>query len=188
MPIIVSDYNPAWPALFTQLANPIQHCLGAFPTATIEHVGSTSVPGLAAKPIIDMDIVVQHMADIPAIIAVLATLGYVHRGDMGIVGREAFRAPADLPAHHLYLGHGDAPSIRNHLLLRDYLRQHPQAVIAYTQLKRDLATRYGDDIDAYVEGKSQFIADILMHQGMESTHVAAIQQQNRATVVRNPTP
>jgi GrpB-like predicted nucleotidyltransferase (UPF0157 family) len=180
MPIIVSDYNPVWPVLFAQLANPIQQCLGAFPTATVAHVGSTSVPGLAAKPIIDMDIVVQHMADIPAIIAVLATLGSIHRGDMGIVGREAFHAPANLPAHHLYLGHVDAPSIRNHLLLRDYLRQHPQAVIAYTQLKRDLAVRYGDDIDAYVAGKSQFIADVLTRQGMDVHDVADIQHQNRS--------
>jgi len=180
MPIIVSDYNPAWPALFTQLANPIHHQLGAFPTATIEHVGSTSVPGLAAKPIIDMDIVVQNMADIPAIIAALAPLGYVHRGNLGIAGREAFARPVDTFPHHLYLGHIDAPSIRNHLLLRDYLRQHPQAVAIYTQLKHDLAARCGDDIDGYVAGKSQFIAEILTAQGMIAADVTDIQRQNRS--------
>lgn len=179
MTIIVCAYDPTWPALFAQLAAPIRRQLANYPAIAIEHVGSTAVPGLAAKPIIDMDIVVQHPADIPGIIAALAPLGYVHRGDLGIAGREAFSRPAHTPAHNLYLGLASAPSMRNHLLLRDYLRQHPQAVLAYGKLKQQLAQQYPDDIDAYVAGKSQFIADILTAQGMDAQQVADIQQQNK---------
>lgn len=179
MPIIVCAYDPTWPALFAHLATPIRYVLRDYTAIAIEHVGSTSVPGLAAKPVIDMDIVVQRPADIPGIITALAPLGYVHRGDLGIAGREAFSRPANTPAHNLYLGLASAPSIRNHLLLRDYLRQHPQAVLAYGQLKLQLASQYGDDIDAYVAGKSQFIADILTVQGMDAQQVADIQQQNQ---------
>ena len=180
MTIVICAYDATWPLRFVQLAHPIQQALARFHHITIEHVGSTSVPGLAAKPIIDMDIVVQNMADIPAIIAALAPLGYVHRGNLGIAGREAFARPVDTFPHHLYLGHIDAPSIRNHLLLRDYLRQHPQAVTIYTQLKHDLAARCGDDIDGYVAGKSQFIAEILTAQGMIAADVTDIQRQNRS--------
>lgn len=179
MPIIVCAYDPTWPALFAHLAAPIRHQLANYTAIAIEHVGSTSVPGLAAKPVIDMDIVVQHAGDIPGIIAALAPLGYRHQGDLGIAGRAAFTRPANSPAHNLYLGLASAPSIRNHLLLRDYLRQHPQAVLAYGQLKLQLASQYGDDIDAYVAGKSQFIADILTLQGMDAADVADIQRQNQ---------
>ncbi|MFM7679577.1 MAG: GrpB family protein, partial [Roseiflexaceae bacterium] len=146
----------------------------------IAHVGSTAVPGLAAKPIIDMDIVMHQPADIASIIAALAPLGYVHRGDLGIAGREAFDRPTDTFPHHLYLGLASAASIRNHLLLRDYLRQHPAAAQAYGQLKQQLAQQHPDDIDAYVAGKSQFIADILTQQGMLAADVTDIQRQNRA--------
>lgn len=179
MAIIVCAYDPTWPAHCAQLATPIRHQLANYTDIAVEHVGSTSVPGLAAKPIIDMDIVVQHPADIPGIIAALAPLGYKHQGDLGIAGREAFSRPAHTPAHNLYLGLASAPSIRNHLLLRDYLRQHPQAVQAYGQLKQQLAQQYPDDIDAYVAGKSQFIADILTAQGMDAQQVADIQRQNK---------
>lgn len=178
MPIVIMAYDPQWPVLFAQLAAPIQQHLHHH-KVTIEHVGSTAVTGLAAKPVIDMDIVVHDVDAIPVIIADLATLGYVHRGDLGIAGREAFYAPTHLPRHHLYLGHQDCPSIRNHLLVRDYLRQHPQAVTAYTTLKQQLAQACGDDIDAYVAGKSQFLADILRTQGMAAHDVDAIINQNQ---------
>jgi GrpB-like predicted nucleotidyltransferase (UPF0157 family) len=185
MPIVVLAYDPQWPVLFAQIAAPIAQQLQRY-AITIEHVGSTAVPGLAAKPVIDMDIVVQHDADIPAIIVELAMLGYQHRGDLGIARREAFVAPTHLPRHHLYLGHRAAPSIRNHLLIRDYLRQHPQAVTAYATLKQQLAQTCGDDIDAYVAGKSQFLADILRTQGMATHDVDAIVGQNQPPTYTTP--
>ena len=185
MPIVVEAYDPQWPVLFAQLADPIRQHLHRH-DVTVEHVGSTAVPGLAAKPVIDMDVVVQDANAIPAIIADLTTLGYVHRGNLGIAGREAFYAPTHLPRHHLYLGHHATLSIRNHLLIRDYLRQHPPAITAYATLKRQLAQTCGDDIDAYVVGKSQFLADILRTQGMAAHDVEAIINQNQPTTYTTP--
>jgi len=185
MPIQVVAYDPRWPDVFAQIAAPIAQQLQRY-ASTIEHVGSTAVPGLAAKPVIDMDIVVQHDADIPAMIVEIAILGYQHRGDLGIAGREAFVAPKHLPTHHLYLGHYAAPSIRNHLLVRDYLRQHPDAVTAYARLKQHLAHTCSDDIDAYVAGKSQFLAEILRRQGMTSNEVESIIGQNQPPTCTTP--
>lgn len=185
MPIVVVAYDPQWPVLFAQLADPIRQHLHRH-DVTIEHVGSTAIPGLAAKPVIDIDIVVYNADAIPAIIADLATLGYVHRGDLGIAGREAFYAPTHLPRHHLYLGHHTTPSIRNHLLVRDYLRHHPHAITAYATLKQQLAQTCGDTIDAYVAGKSQFLADILRTQGMATHDVDAIIGQNQPPTYTTP--
>ena len=88
-PITIVDYDPQWPILFEQLRIPVANVLGDL-ASSIEHVGSTSVPGLPAKPIIDMDVVVATAARIPHVIERLATLGYVYEGDKGIRGREAF--------------------------------------------------------------------------------------------------
>jgi GrpB-like predicted nucleotidyltransferase (UPF0157 family) len=98
----VVPYDPAWPAVFEQIRRrvvPLLRDLGA----TVEHVGSTAVPGLAAKPIVDVDVVVATSVDIEPAIGHLASGGYVHLGDLGIPGREAFDIPADMPYHHLYL-------------------------------------------------------------------------------------
>src|SRR5690349_20583042 len=95
-PVIVVDYDPAWPRLFDQLTVPVRSALGEV-ALRIEHVGSTSVPGLAAKPIIDISVVVATEADVPLAIERLASIGYLHQGDLGIEGREAFVAPGHLP-------------------------------------------------------------------------------------------
>ena len=86
--IEIADYDPRWPATFASLRDRIAPLL---PDATIEHVGSTSVPGLAASPIIDLDVIVADASDVPLAIALLATLRYAHRGDLGVPGREADR-------------------------------------------------------------------------------------------------
>lgn len=89
--------------------------------AAIEHVGSTAVPGLAAKPIIDMDVLLGSATDLPLVIAQLASVGYQHRGDLGVTGREAFRAPPnDLP-HHLYVCPPRSPEYMRHISFRGYL-------------------------------------------------------------------
>jgi GrpB-like predicted nucleotidyltransferase (UPF0157 family) len=96
--IEVVDYDPRWPETFAHLRSPILTALGDLAVA-VEHVGSTSVPGLAAKPVIDISIVVPEKSDVPTGISRLAILGYVHRGDLGIEGREAFANPSGLPMH-----------------------------------------------------------------------------------------
>ena len=164
--IEVVDYDPSWPALFAEITAPIRAALAGGPLTRIEHVGSTSVPGLPAKPVIDIDVVIPTRADLPDAIARLATLGYVHQGDLGITGREAFKSPPDLPRHNLYVCAEDSPELRRHLTFRDYLRAHPDDARHYGGLKRELAAHHATDIDAYVDGKTDFIKGVLENAGV----------------------
>jgi GrpB-like predicted nucleotidyltransferase (UPF0157 family) len=109
--------------------------------------------------------VIPAPADLPAAVARLAARGYVHEGDLGIPGREAFRPPPDLPRHHLYVVAAGAAELRRHLLFRDHLRAHPDAARAYADLKRAAATRVGDDRAAYTRAKDEFVAAILREAG-----------------------
>ncbi len=92
----------------------------------------------------------------------LAEIGYAYLGDLGIHGREAFRAPAGLPRHHLYVCPAGSAALTAHLILRDELRADPELAARYAALKRDLAARYRDDRDAYAEGKSTFVTAVLL--------------------------
>jgi GrpB-like predicted nucleotidyltransferase (UPF0157 family) len=123
----------------------------------IEHVGSTAVPGLAAKPIIDLDVALRAEADQPEAIARLARLGHANQGDKGISGRAAFAWPPRAPRHHLYVCALDSVEYRRHLLFRDYLRAHPDTTMAYAALKRQLAEQYRGQRDAYTEAKGPFV-------------------------------
>jgi GrpB-like predicted nucleotidyltransferase (UPF0157 family) len=159
-PIVVTDYDPRWPEHFEQLRAKVAAALGEVAVA-IEHVGSTSVPGLPAKPIIDMDVAVASEGDIPAAIHLLASIGYVHEGDLGIRGREAFRAPAGVFPHHLYVGIVDTPEFQRHLLFRDMLRADSASMREYGDLKRKLALQFRDDRQGYTKAKSRFIQRLL---------------------------
>ena len=158
--IQVVDYDPSWPKLFEQLRAKLLSVVQDF-ALSIEHVGSTSVPGLAAKPIIDLDLVIPSEAQIPLAVQGLATLGYEHQGNFGIKGREAFKRPPGTPAHNLYVCPRDSEGLQNHLALRDYLRANPQAVQGYGELKKRLAQQFPQDIEAYIDGKTDFILRIL---------------------------
>ncbi len=175
--IEIVAYDPAWPDRFERLRSHVWPVLREC-ALSIEHVGSTAVPGLAAKPIIDMTVVVASRDDVPRAIAGLETLGYVHRGNLGIKGREAFEAPADLPAHHLYVCHADSLALRNHLAVRDYLRSHPDTARRYGTLKRELAETFHDDVDRYVAGKTEFIMGILREAGFSAEQLASIEEEN----------
>jgi GrpB-like predicted nucleotidyltransferase (UPF0157 family) len=185
MPIEVVPYDPAWPARFEQLRALLAPALGEVAVA-IEHVGSTSVPGLAAKPVIDIDVVVASPADVPEAIVRLGTLGYRHLGDLGIAGREAFRRPPGLPAHNLYVCPQGIESLRNHLTVRDHLRAHPAARDAYAALKTRLAGEV-DWIDDYVERKSEFLLGILEAEGFDPDALERIRAANRADAPRAAT-
>jgi len=177
--IRVVSYDPLWPRIFGYLQARIWRQV-AHHVHTILHVGSTSVPGLAAKPVIDMDIVVADQSLLAPVIALLAPLGYHHLGDLGITGREAFSRPAGFVRHNLYLCPQGSLGLRNHLAVRDYLRATPVARGAYGALKQRLAADVGHDIDAYVAGKSDFISAILTTQGLNTDDIAAIHQSNQA--------
>ncbi len=124
-------------------------------------MGSTSVPGLIAKPVIDICIGLQEPPPPgEAIIVALADLGYEHRGEHGIPGRHFFRKGAPR-SHHLHVVlHGNDFWVR-HLLFRDYLRAHPDEAEAYADLKRLLAIRHAGDREMYTDSKGPFIAGVL---------------------------
>lgn len=173
----VVAYDPAWPDGFDTVRRRIRPAVADIALA-IEHVGSTAVPGLPAKPVIDIDVVVPRAALADGILR-LTDLGYEHRGDLGVPDREAFRPPPGPPRHHLYLCPADSRALANHLAVRDHLRRHRDDARAYGALKRRLARRYPDDMDAYVEGKTAFLLDILRRSGFDALELEAIEAMNR---------
>lgn len=154
--VFIQDYDPAWPDAFSKLAARVKAALGDL-VVTIEHVGSTAVPGLAAKPIIDLDVVLASPADLPEAIRRLASIGYAHQGDLGIAGREAFHSPVGPLRHHLYVLSAGANELRRHLDFRDALRSNSDLRDRYGALKRSLAQVYEDDPSAYTQAKTAFI-------------------------------
>ncbi|MCL6625325.1 GrpB family protein [Alicyclobacillus shizuokensis] len=164
--VTVQAYNPSWVQVFERIRDSIIPVLGDI-LVTVEHVGSTSVPGLAAKPIIDLDAVVYTQSDVQTAIQRLATIGYVHEGDLGITGREAFIPPDGTPCHHLYVCTADNAEYKRHVLFRDYLRSHPQDAKRYGDLKMELAQRFPNNRAAYTNGKNDFVKEILKRAGLE---------------------
>jgi len=179
-PVIVTGYDPEWPVWFEALARVYRRALSGL-GVTVEHVGSTSVPGLAAKPILDIDLVIPSSTVLPEVRERLAALGYRHEGDRGIRGRESFACDDDdvprdgndvrpelrvrWPAHHLYVCVAGASELERHLRFRDWLRAHPDDADAYARLKRRLAEVHGDDREHYTDGKSELIERILSSAG-----------------------
>ena len=159
-PVLIQDYDPAWPDIFSKLATAVKAALGSL-VVTVEHIGSTAVPGLAAKPVIDLDAVLASPADLPEAIRVLATIGYLHEGDLGVAGREAFRSPAGEPRHHLYVLTAGAKELGRHLAFRNALRASEDLRNKYAALKRSLANAYKEDRSAYTQAKTDFMMSII---------------------------
>jgi len=160
---LVTEYNPHWPAWFERIREVIAEKLGPA-CATIKHVGSTAVPGMVAKPIIDLDVVIEPDA-FETVKALLGELGYRHEGDLGIPEREAFRLDgpgpaADLPPHHLYVCPRHSAELKRHRAFRDFLHAHPDWAERLSDLKRSLAARHGDDGEAYMAGKDALVREI----------------------------
>ncbi|WP_433655064.1 GrpB family protein [Nocardia sp. CA-128927] len=156
----IAEYDPQWPITFDELAGELATALGSL-ALRIEHVGSTAVPGLTAKPIIDIDVVIESWDLLPDVTESLWPLGYQHVGNQGIAQREAFITPPDRPAHHLYVCAADSGELDRHVTFRNALRNHPDTARAYAQLKKDNALRFGADRVAYTEAKSVFVEDVL---------------------------
>ena len=164
--IVVLPYDQKWQQDFLDIKNELVAALEISPehgslALAIEHVGSTSVPGLSAKQIIDIDIVAKA-CDVEAAIQALAGIGYNHEGNLGIPGREAFgySGKEHLRQHHLYLCQEDSPELKRHLAFRDYLRTHPLAVEEYSHIKLEAARLFPHDIDGYINYKSPVIEKI----------------------------
>jgi GrpB-like predicted nucleotidyltransferase (UPF0157 family)/quercetin dioxygenase-like cupin family protein len=160
--IVVADHDPAWRGWFETVRDHVWPAVEGL-ALRIDHVGSTAVPGLAAKPVVDMDIVVAAPADVRPAIRRLAAIGYRWRGDLGVVGREAFAPPpdADLPPHHLYLVVEGSPAHLDHVVLRDLLRGDAGARDRYAALKRRNAALAAGDMDVYVDAKAGLVRELL---------------------------
>jgi GrpB-like predicted nucleotidyltransferase (UPF0157 family) len=156
-PIIIVDYDSRWPQEFERLRDRALGAVGEIAIA-IEHVGSTAVPGLAAKPVIDLVMVVEP-DDVATAVERLVAIGYVHRGNLGVEGREAFAAPETDRQHHLYVSPTDSEELRAQLAFRDRLRTNPQLAAQYETLKRELAKTFRDDRPGYTEAKTAFVTE-----------------------------
>lgn len=170
--MLIHTYTQEWVEHFRAIKNEIEQALTGL-NIKIEHVGSTSVPGLAAKPIIDIDVEYQPDVNFEEINTKLAGIGYYHNGDQGIVNREAFRRKdftsqhtiLDNIAHHLYVCPHYSEELHRHLLFRDYLRANETARIEYQELKQTLAREANQHKKTYVDLKEvkarKFIESII---------------------------
>jgi GrpB-like predicted nucleotidyltransferase (UPF0157 family) len=170
--LVVVEADPAWPQQFRAISSYLQPFL-EHAVLRIEHVGSTSVPGLAGKPVIDIDVVVESEQLIRPTIALIESAGYTWVGDLDVAGREAFDAPPDtaFARHHLYLVVENNRAHSDHWLLREALLGDLEARDAYAQVKRaNVETARGDTL-RYVALKARFVADVLaqarFERGME---------------------
>jgi GrpB-like predicted nucleotidyltransferase (UPF0157 family) len=171
MDVVVVDADPEWPVQFREIANYLDPFVGPS-IVRIEHVGSTAVPGLAAKPIIDIDVVVAEESDVPVVLRLIESAGYRWIGDLDVEGREAFE-PTSAPTfatHHLYLVVENNRAHSDHWLLRDALTDSPGLIERYGQLKRQNVLLSNGDPDRYAALKAAFVADVLAearrHRGM----------------------
>ena len=175
--VLVVNYDPSWPETFEALRRNVWPTVRDI-AVSVEHVGSTAVPGLAAKPVIDMDIIVTSRDKVPQAIERLAELGYVHRGNLGIEDREAFIPPPDWAPHNPYVCLQGSIALANHLALRDFLRRNPAAAAEYGRLKKQLASEFPDDVDNYTAGKTDYILSVLRNTGIAEPLLEEIRGAN----------
>jgi GrpB-like predicted nucleotidyltransferase (UPF0157 family) len=155
-------HDPRWATLFLEESARLQPLLPR--GVTLEHIGSTAVPGLAAKPVLDILAGYESVATLPACIAALVAAGYLHRGEQGIPGREFFRR-GEPRAYHVHLALRGGSFWNAHLAFRDALRADAAVREAYARLKQQLAACYPRDRAAYIEGKGSFVREVLRRVG-----------------------
>lgn len=189
MAITIHTYNPDWKNQFEQLSSYLlEHLKNS--VLKIEHIGSTAIPGLSAKPVIDLDIIIENNNSIfENVKKKLENLGYKHVGEMGISGRDAFKMKnLQTPIaenkrvwfkHNLYVCKEGSIGLNNHLLLKKHLLNHPEKVIEYSKLKIHLAQKFPNDMDSYIDGKTDFIIRILEKEGLKKTETSLIENENK---------
>lgn len=187
--IVIENYSPEWPIIFQKLKSVYEQFAGNL-VKEIHHVGSTSVDGLASKPVIDIDLLIESREVLPQLIHELELIGYKYMGDQGIDGREAFRqrnekTPEDgsgcvWPVHHLYACTNDNIAFQNHIKFRNYLRENSLKANEYEELKKQLASANSQNRDLYVEKKTDFIINALREMGFDENVLEKIIDQNKA--------
>jgi len=170
-PIIIAEYNPRWPTMYEEEKARILGAVG-HKIVAIEHIGSTAVPGLGAKPIIDIMAAVHRISDSQECIELLQTLGYKYHYYPEFPDRCVFvDGPMGTGPHHLHMTEHMSDFWIEKLLFRDYLRAHPEVTEEYYHLKKEWATKYGVDRDkyeTYTEAKTPFIQSVMARARTES--------------------
>jgi len=168
----IQPYNPEWKTGFQHLKHVLETALNGLDT-DIQHVGSTAVPGLFAKPILDIDIIISNKSLFGELASRLEKIGYINKGEQGIPGRFAFRqrSPATIPEtgmpHHLYVCFSDSLALKNHLVFRDALLNDKELAASYSALKKALIEERGMTREEYTKQKTAFIISALTALGLE---------------------
>ncbi|MBE5785007.1 MAG: GrpB family protein [Clostridiales bacterium] len=166
--VTVVPYDEAWESAFEEIKKEIEAVIGNM-ILGIEHIGSTSVKGLSAKPCIDIDVVIKDYSIFGELVDKLAAIGYIHEGNLGIKDREAFKY-ADKPhlmMHHLYVCPQYSEELHRHITFRDFLRHNTAAVKKYSIVKEKAAELFSDDIDKYIEYKTPCIEELYSLCGLK---------------------
>ena len=166
--VIVLPYEEAWKSAFEEIRVELEDAIGDL-ILGIEHVGSTAVEGLSAKPCIDIDVIIKDYAIFDDVAAKLKTVGYLHEGDLGIKDREAFQysGKPHLQTHHLYVCPQYSEELHRHITFRNFLRTNPDAVKTYSSVKETAARLFPDDIDGYIRYKTPCIEEFYEMCGLK---------------------
>lgn len=166
--VIVVPYDKTWKSAFEEIKKEIEGAIGDL-IIGIEHVGSTSVEGLSAKPCIDIDVIIKDYATFDTVVRHLETIGYTHEGNLGIKDREAFKYvdKPHLQKHHLYVCPQYSEELYRHITFRDFLRSNPEAAKKYGSIKETAARLFPDNIDKYIEYKSPCIEELYEMCGLK---------------------
>ena len=166
--VIVVPYNEEWKKDFEKIKKEIESEIGDL-ILGIEHIGSTSVEGLSAKPCIDVDVVMRDYSVFDEIVSRLESIGYNHEGNLGIKNREAFKY-SDKPhlmAPHLYVCPQESAELHRHITFREFLRHNTEAVEKYSSVKEKAAALFPDNIDKYIEYKTPCIEALYLMCGLK---------------------
>ena len=159
--VVVLPYDEKWKFAFEEIKNEIDAALGDR-ILGIEHIGSTSVKGMSAKPCIDIDVIIKDYSVFDEIVEKLGVIGYIHEGNLGIKDREAFKYTnkPHLMTHHLYVCPEYSKELHRHVTFRDFLRQNTEAVRKYSLVKEQAAELFPNSIDKYIEHKTPCIEEL----------------------------
>jgi len=173
--VVVVPYDPIWTEKYKDEARKIAQIFRGL-LAAIHHIGSTAVPGLAAKPVIDILAEVHDIEAVDALNEHMIRLGYLPKGEAGIAGTRFFIKPSETHrTHHVHVFQAGSPEVSRHLAFRDYLIAHPTTAAAYGELKLQLAHQFPEDIYGYMNGKDAWI------KAVEEKATAWFEQQRTAS-------
>ena len=166
--VIVVAYTEAWQFAFEKIKGEIEAAVGDL-IVGVEHIGSTAVKGLAAKPCIDIDVIIKDYSAFDEVVGRLGAIGYIHEGNLGIQDREAFKYTdkPHLMAHHLYVCPQYSEELHRHITFRDFLRSNAEAVKKYSATKEKAAELYPNNIEKYIEHKSPCIEELYTMCGLK---------------------